>query len=1088
MMSISILFAQTFNEKTLLINSGDLLEKGLAAKQEGEYKLAIKYYSQITRNDTNYVQASIELSNAFIADSQFTESVKICLEALKTPRGEEYTLYNNLGRSYDELTQYELAVAAYKKGLTYAPYDCILWFNLGGSYENMKDLDKAYQSYKKALQYNSFHAGSLYRLGRLELDKGHTVTAMLSFYMSLVCSPSSRYMAANVKYLDEISSVKLKVSNGLSSRKSDNFYDLELLIASKIALSAKFKNETKIVDAIINQTQMVIDKLEFNPKDTGFFMQKYVPFFISIRDKQYFAPFIYQSFHGNNSEALKSAYKKNEKKVAEFKLWVYEYWHKRRQSQLIVINGKSQSATFYYYDSDRIKSIGEYSNPNTPEATRMGNWTYFFENGYKQTEGAYNEAGQKEGEWKYYYYTGELNEITNYKNGEFNGLYETYSTNGQVTSKIFLVANTIQGAVESFNDVGNLLYEKNVVDNKQDGVTKTYNLDGSIDTKLQYIAGSLEGEQIVYYSTGRILKKMMYKNNQLDGDFIQYHENGKLKKTGKYVLGNAVGVWIEYYDSEQMLDSGAYNSIGALVGKWVIYHKNGKLKQVSSYDVKGKKLGVQKEYDVDGVLHGSYMYSDNKLTSYSMYDKKGVVVLSGKEKSGVLIYTGYFPDGKTISSEGIFKDGLQEGEWKFYHVNNYLESKNQYLKGELNGLSINYYNTGAVESEKNYKNGYADGLFKAYYRNNQLQKMGYFVDDLKQGYWIGYFPNGKLEYEYYYENDLKDRYMVEYSVTGLKKSEEYFEYGFLKFINHFDTLGKVVYSNTFTRGTGEYKSVYPNGQTKVQYQMKNGLIEGLTTFKYSNGKIEETLMYVKGNRTGELKNYDEDGKLIVVGYFINDERNGLWKYYYSNQKIEMIGMYKNGLMDSVWTDYLENGYKDCEVNWKMGDYEGLITFYSPDLANTITFVRNYEYDLVKSYSYLGSDGKLVPAILVYNETVDYKAKYPSGVKSVEYTIKDGDRTGTYIKYYSTGAVCKEFNYLKGFKEGKSTEYFLNGKISKLENYFYDEKDGVCKEYYANGILKLIEIYVYGVLNGTCTYYDQTGKITKKVFYRDGINY
>jgi antitoxin component YwqK of YwqJK toxin-antitoxin module len=1087
-MSLSTMFAQTLNEKNLLINSGELLDKGLKAHDAGEYKEAISYYNQITRNDTNYVTALEELGLSYAADSQFTESIRVSLEALKDPRGQEFNIYNNLGTAYDGAAQRDLSIAAYKKGLTYAPYDYTLWYNIGVTYENMKEPEKAFEAYKKALQYNPFHAGSLNRIGQLELDKGHTVTAMLSFYMSLVCAPNSRYMYSNVMHLDEISSVKLKVSNGPSSRKSDNFYDLELLIASKIALSVKFKNEAKIKDGIINQTQMVIDKLEYNPKDTGFFMQNYVPFFIAIRDKKCFTPFICQAFHGNSSNTLQSAYKKNEKKVIVFKKWVYEYWHKRRQTQSILVNGKSQPVTFYYNEGDRVRSMGEYKNPNTENAVRTGSWVYFYENGYKQAEGSYTD-GKKEDEWKYYYYTGELKEIVNYKNGEFNGLYEEYSTNGQITTKTFFVGDKIQGSLEISNEVGNLLEEKNMVDNKLDGVTKTYNPDGSIDTKLQYKAGNLDGEQILYYTTtGTVLKKIIYKDNKLEGANIGYHPNGKVKKTGRYAADLYVGVWIEYYDNGQILDSGAYNNEGASFGKWVSYHKNGKLKQVTTYDAKGKKLGDVKEYDVDGTLSVSYVYADSKLTAYTFYDKKGTVVSSGKEKGGVLIYKAYYPDGKTLSAEGTFKNGLQEGEWKFYNANNYLESKNQYAKGELDGLCVNYYSTGVVQSEKKYKNGSGDGLYKSYYRNTQLEKMGYFVEDQKQGYWIGFYPNGKPEEEYYYVNNQKDRYMVEYSVTGLKKREEYYEYGFLKFVNHFDTLGKVANVNTFNRGTGEYKMIYSNGQNRLQYQMKNGLIEGLLTFKHFNGKIEETRTYTKGNLNGEVKKYDEDGKLVLVVYYKNDERDGLWKYYYPNQKIATTGTYKNGLKDSLWTDYFENGNKDNDEYFKLGDYDGLTTYYSPDLANTIIFVKTYKDDFVVSYTYPGADGKLVPAIPISNETGDYKAKYASGSKAIEYSIKGGDRNGPYTEYYSTGTVFKEATYVAGFEEGKATEYFLNGKVSKSENYFYGEKDGVCKEYYANGTLKSVEVYVYGELNGTCIYYDQTGKVTKKVFYRDGVIY
>ena len=1087
MTCVSVLFAQEINEKHLLINSGDLIQKGLEAHKNGEYKDAITYYKQISRNDTNYVGALIELSVTFIADSQFTEAAKVCLEALKDPHGEEYTLYSNLGAAYDGAIKYDLAEAAYKKGLTFAPYSSLLWYNLGVLYENMKMPDRAFEAYKQELQYNPFHAGSLNRIGRLELDKGHTVTAMMAFYTSLVCAPNSKYLRSNVLGLDDIINVKLKLSNGSSSRKLDNFYELELLIASKIALSPKFKNETKIADPIINQTQMVFDKLEFNPKDTGYFMQRYVPFLIAIREKKQFPLFIYQSFHGTNSASLQSAYKKNEKAIDVFKTWVYTYWNEKRQKQTIVLDGKPQLVSCYY-TSDYLQAIGEYDKSNAEEKKRTGNWTYYYKNGYKEAEGLYGAGGLKEGVWKYYDFTGELTEITTYKNGDYNGLYEKYAKNGQVISRIFLVDNKIQGMVEAYNEVGNLLSEKNIVENKQEGETKTYYLSGEVDNKLNYKAALLEGEQLQYFSSGLIWKKLLYKNNLLDGTFEEYHENGILKKKGQYAAGTMTGVWLSYYDNKQLLDSGSYNNMGALVGKWVSYYKNGNLEQISKYDLKGKKSGDQKEYDVDGILHGVYIYSDNQLTSYTIYDKKGVVVSTGKVKGGTLVYKTYYPDGKTLSAEGIFKDGMQEGEWKFYNQNDFLETKSQYSKGELNGLTINYYSNGFVESEKYYKNGIGDGLFKAYYRNKQLERIGYLVEDQKQGYWLGYYPNGKKEYEYYYLDNEKYRYNTEYSETELKKREEYYEYGFVKFINHFDTLGAVAYTNNFPKGTGEYKTVYPNGKSKVQYQMKNGLIDGVLTFKYSNGSVEETLKYVRGKRSGEIKNFDEDGTLAILGNFKNNLREGLWKYYYPNQKIESIGVYKRGSKDSLWVDYLESGYKDFDINWDMDVYDGAINYYSADLPNVVIFVRNFEDDVVKSYSYPGVDGKLVAAIPVYYETADYKSTYPSGTKAIEYSSIKGRRDGTYKEFFSTGVLHSEINYVFGMKEGKATEYFLNGKISKQENYLYGEKDGVCKTFYANGSVKSVEVYVLGKLNGTCMYYDQMGKLTRKLFYRDGIVY
>jgi len=1082
--SSALSFAQ--DEKKLLINSGELLTNGLTAHEEGNYKEAIDYYKQITRNDTNYVTALIELAVSYSADSQYAEAVAVCLEALKTPEGEEANIYNSLGSAYDELKQHDKSLQAYQKGLTYAPYDYTLWYNIGVTYEHMKDVERASNAYKKALQYNPFHPGSLNRLGQIELDKGHTVTAMLSFYMSLVSNPSSRYSVSNVTQLSNISLVKLEVSNGTSSRKGDDFYDIELMIASKIALSSKFKNETKIEDAILNQTQMVIDKLEYNSSDTGYFMQNYVPFYIAIRDKKYFSPFIYQAYSGINSEKLQSAYKKNEKTVALFRTWVYEYWNKKRTKQ--VVNGTGKTASFHFYNSNLVKSIGEYADPAAAEPLHVGQWVYFYTNGYKQSEGTYNKAGHKDGEWKFYYYTGGIKEISNYKDGSYDGSYQEYCNNGQLTAQLTLVDDKVQGNTKTYNECGSLLHEKTFKDGKTDGITKEYFLNGKTETVLNYSAGLLEGEQIVYYPNGAIQKKYNYQKDVLNGAFAEYFEDGSLKKKGSYAADKSVGLWLTYFDNKQLSDSGAYNNEGLAIGKWVSYYDNGALKIITMYDIKGKKNGEQKEYEKDGKLHGTYIFTEDKLISYTHYDKTGKVVSSGKEKGGVLIYKGFHPDGVTKSSEGTFKNGLQEGEWKFYNQNNYLSSIEHFEKGKLNGLATHYYSSGVVKSEKNYKNDYADGLYKAYYKNKQLKEEGYYVEDMKQGYWIGYSPNGKLDFEHYYLNDVKFRYNVNYSVSGKKLTEEYFEYGFLKQCVQFDTLGNVLITNDFPRGNGVCKFLHPNGKTELQYTFKNGEIDGTLIRNHANGKLKEKTNYIAGLRTGPVTSFDEDGKQYLKGNYKNGDADGIWTYYYPNGKVETVGKYNGDLQDSIWTNYYENGNKDSESSLVNGDYDGPITFYSPDLANKVVFVRQYVDDNVVSYTYPDKDGKLLAPIPVLNGTIEYKAYYPSGTLAVQFRIAGGSREGAFVQYYSTGQKFLQWNYLTGEKNGRQYEYYPTGAVKLDENYLYDEKDGTCKEYYPNGTLKSVEQYTYGVLNGTCIYYDINGKVTKKVFYRDGYIY
>jgi len=1084
--SCASVFAQ--DENTLLINSGEIITNGLQAHEKGDYKTAIDYYKQVTRNDTNYVVALAELAVSYSADSQFAEVVKVSLEALKDPQGREYLFYNYLGSAYDGLKQTDKAIQAFQKGLTFAPYDYSLWFNLGVTYEGMKDMDKTYFAYKKALQYNPFHPGSLNRLGKMELAKGNTVTAMLSFYMSLISNPTSKYVISNVTELNNISLVKLDVNNGSSSRKSDNFYDIELLISSKIALSTKFKNETKIADAVINQTQMVIDRLQYNTSDTGYYMKNYVPFFVQIRDEKKFPVLIYRAFSGLNSEKIQAAIKKNEKQIEAFRKWIFEYFDQKRSEQIINLNGSPKATTFDYYRSNRVMSIGNFNYPKAIDRFQIGKWVYFYENGYKEAEGEFNQSGKKEGEWRHYYYNGILKNVFHYTNGILNGTFEEYFENGQLNTTCNVVDDKAEGLVKIYNEVGSLRIDKNMKNSLQDGITKEYYSNGNIEGEYKLVEDMFQGEQVVYYSNGKVKRRTTYLNNKKNGESLEYYDSGNLKSKGSYKDGQMVGVWLTYYENKTILDSGAYNTLGAPIGTWVMYHDNGKLERNATYDIKGKKHGNFKEYDTDGKLFCSYVYAEGRITEYAFYNKTGAVVQSAKEKGGTLAYKGYYPDGKTLSHEGIYKNGLEEGEWKTYNQNNYLEGKYKYEKGNLNGLSTEYYSSGVIKSEIMYKDGSADGLYKLYYSNKQLNEIGNYVDGVKQGYWIGYWPNGKKSFEYYYLNGERDKYNTDYTVRGIKETEDYLEFGFLKQTIIFDTLGNALSTSKFVRGNGELKYIYPNGKIRTQSTFKNGMIEGTASYYYSNGKLEEKVAYVKGEKTGSVMAYDQDGKLTVTGTYKNNLREGKWTYYYPSGIVETVGFYKKGEKDSLWTNYFENGNKSDDAYWSDGLPDGNTTFYSPDIPNAVIFVRKFVKNYVVNYSYPGKDGKLVQPIPVLNETVDYKAYYPSGLPSIQFSIVAGMRQGRFIKYYSSGQKYQECTYVTAEREGHVFEFYPSGSVKTDDNYFYDEKNGICKSYYANGTVKSIEQYVYGVLNGTATYFDQSGKLIKKVIYRDGIIY
>src|ERR1700739_3559977 len=66
-----------------LINSGDLLKKGIDLHDAGKYQEAIQQYSQISRSDTNYSDALYEMAYSYAEDSQFDIAYQYSLKGMQ---------------------------------------------------------------------------------------------------------------------------------------------------------------------------------------------------------------------------------------------------------------------------------------------------------------------------------------------------------------------------------------------------------------------------------------------------------------------------------------------------------------------------------------------------------------------------------------------------------------------------------------------------------------------------------------------------------------------------------------------------------------------------------------------------------------------------------------------------------------------------------------------------------------------------------------------------------------------------------------------------------------------------------------------
>jgi len=64
----------------------------------------------------------------------------------------------------------------------------------------------------------------------------------------------------------------------------------------------------------------------------------------------------------------------------------------------------------------------------------------------------------------------------------------------------------------------------------------------------------------------------------------------------------------------------------------------------------------------------------------------------------------FYPSGK-IQWTGTYKNGLEDGIWKYYHENGKLKSEQHYIRGKEHGTFSDYDTNGKLIKQSIYKSG-----------------------------------------------------------------------------------------------------------------------------------------------------------------------------------------------------------------------------------------------------------------------------------------------------------------------------------------------------------------------------------------------
>jgi uncharacterized protein len=582
----------------------------------------------------------------------------------------------------------------------------------------------------------------------------------------------------------------------------------------------------------------------------------------------------------------------------------------KQKYEITMINGKYEGPFIQYYNNGHImeKSTfkdnnrsGKYeSYYNFPEKALKSEATYekgiavgeyksYYRNGKVDETGMYKKNGDKDGVWKEYYSNGTLLSEESFSDGKWDGSSKYYNEDGKMIEE-YIYKNDILQEYKAYDPTGKVVYQnkkdgKNNYDatlyysnankkregrvqgGKLTGVWKDYNMNGFITSENTYANGKKDGKSITYHDNGKVKAETDYSEGETNGYYREYHKNGKLHMEGAYIMDKEIDVWNTYYINGNLESTTFYND-GNLDGWQEYYAINGKLDYEEFYELGYVKKRVF--YDSTGKVEQEILFNKGTGELETKY-ANGKTKLKSTYKDNLLQgpSNAFYPDGKPLSTKTYVNDEA-EGDIKFFYPSGKLEWLRPYLNGDKHGKHIQYYEDGNVLRETNYSYGRQEG--KTFF----------------------YYPNKQMEREYDYKNGEIDGKATIYAETGELAIERNYKGGYILSYSYMDKNGVMLPPIEIKNETGTVKTFYKTGTPALEYTLKNGALEGKRTMYFVNGKVQEDENYLNNELTGLCKYYYASGKLKEEVNYAYDDKNGKCVAYYENGKVKSEEYFMNG--------------------------------------------------------------------------------------------------------------------------------------------------------------------------------------------------
>ena len=440
--------------------------------------------------------------------------------------------------------------------------------------------------------------------------------------------------------------------------------------------------------------------------------------------------------------------------------------------------------------------------------------------------------------------------------------------------------------------------------------------------------------------------------------------------------------------------------------------------------------------------------------AYKMEDETKIIVqqinfIDGLEWGK---YYEWWPDG-TKKVDGKYRSGLMYGRWKFFSKNGKIFCAGSYLNGK------GHKPPKMIDGVPNQG---IRGLWTYWDENGRKIEEGYFgKNGSAKGNWSYWDKDGKkclgkkINYKTFNNIDAMKHLDGFFLVSGpinidsfiYSKAHGAIRGGKLDGLwSYWGSSGQLLATKNYEDGApfGKYNMYSENGIKIVDGFVKgldnSGKIikDGKWKFWDKNGRLKEQVKFLDGKREGLTVYFSITGKESAKILYQNDMPwDGEWVTWYDDGSKKESGMYRAGVREGSWKGWFNNGQKKYVLTYKNDLKHGLYTEW-------------------------GNDGRLRKDI-EYNKGLpisEYIVEY-DGEGYTEINFRNGELSGSWIKWYSSGKKSEEGLYKYGKKGGLWTGWHENEK----------------KKYQAR--------YKDGNIDGPYTEYDEKGQTIKNINYNNG---